>query len=87
MLDYTLAWALQHEEKYRYQLLDRMRSDCDYALGNGRIYGNHFWAGNKENQIEIMKGIWNSFPEDRKPEWLTWEQIIQYEISLKEVYN
>ena len=53
--------VLTRGEKFRYQLLDRMRSDCDYYLGNGRIYGNHLWAGNVPEQIEYMKAIWNSF--------------------------
>ena len=26
-----------------------------------------------------MKAIWNSFSEDEKPEWLTWEKIEKYE--------
>ena len=61
-----------------------MRSDCAYYVGNGRIYGgNHLWAGNIKDQIDIMKGIWNSFPEDGKPEWLTWEQIEAYEAEME----
>lgn len=27
----------------------------------------------------MMKKLYNSFPEDRKPEWLTFEQILEYE--------
>ena len=26
-----------------------------------------------------MKALWNTFPEDGKPEWLTMEQILNYE--------
>lgn len=85
---YDLNWILEHDNKYRYQLLGRMRMDCDYYLGNGQIYGNHLWAGNdnEQEQIEYMKAIWNSFPADGKPEWLTYEQILEYEekmIALK----
>ena len=78
---YDLEWILDHDERYRYQLLDRMRMDCNYYLGNGRIYGNHLWAGNdnEKGQIEFMKAIWNSFPEDGKPKWLTYEQILEFE--------
>ena len=60
------------DDRFRYMLLDRMRMDCDYFLGNGQIYGNHLWAGN-------MKALWESFPVDGKPEWLTMEQILNYE--------
>ena len=31
------------------------------------------------DQIGYMKALWNSFPEDGKPEWLTMEQILNYE--------
>ncbi len=68
------------DDRFRYMLLDRMRSDCDYFLGNGRIYGgNHLWAGNVPDQVGYMKALWKSFPEDGKPEWLTLEQILDYE--------
>jgi len=63
-------------------MLDRMRTDCAYYLGNGRIFGNHLWAGNVSDQIEYMKAIWESF--DEKPEWLTWEQIEAYEKKMTE---
>jgi len=78
---YDLEWILDHDERYRYQLLDRMRMDCNYYLGNGRIYGNHLWAGNdnEKGQIEFMKAIWTSFPDDGKPKWLTYEQILEFE--------
>lgn len=79
MEKFTLDWLLSRDESFRYQMLDRMRSDCDYYLGNGRIYGNHLWAGEVEEQIKYMKSLWLSFAEDKKPEWLTWEQILQYE--------
>jgi len=70
----------QHwDSRFRYMLLDRMRGDCDYFLGNGRIYGSHLWAGNVQDQIGYMRAIWESFPEDGKPEWLTMEQISDYE--------
>ena len=67
------------DDRFRYMLLDRMRSDGDYFLGNGQIYGNHLWAENVTDQIGYMKALWNSFPEDGKPEWLTMEQILNYE--------
>ena len=67
------------DDRFRYMLLDRMRADCDYFLGNGQIYGNHLWAENVADQVGYMKALWESFPEDGKPEWLTMEQILNYE--------
>lgn len=80
-----LNWILSKEDSFRYQMLSRMQMDCDYYLGNGQIYGNHLWAGTEEEQIICMKAIWNSFPVDCKPEWLTYEQILEYDQKLKEI--
>ena len=74
-----MAWVDRTEPSYRYQLLSRMKSDCDYYLGYGGRSANHLWAGNEADQIEAMKYIWNSFPDEDKPEWLTWEEILEYE--------
>ena len=77
-----IEWVLSRPEKFRYQLLGRIQMDCDYYLGNGQIYGNHLWMGNDnlEGQIAAMKLIWHSFTE--KPEWLTLEQIEEYETKM-----
>ncbi len=69
----------EHDETFRYQMLDRMRSDCEYYLGNGNRHSKHLWAGNEHNQILYMKALWNSFPEGEKPEWLSMEKICIYE--------
>lgn len=67
------------EERFNYQLLDRLRMDCDYFLGNGNRNTNHLWAGTEQAQIEKMKELYNSFSVNEKPEWLTYQQILQYE--------
>ena len=72
---------------FRYMLLDRMRSDCDYFLGYGRFYTNHLWAGNVVDQIGYMKALWESFPANGKPEWLTMEQINEYEGEMTQAVN
>lgn len=69
----------KHEPKFRYMMLDRMRQDCDYYLGYGNRNAKQLWAGDEKAQIENMKALWNSFPEEDKPEWLTWEDILEYE--------
>lgn len=33
----------------------------------------------EESQIKNMKAIWNTFPDEDKPEWLTWNDILDYE--------
>jgi hypothetical protein len=69
-----------------YQLLDRLRSDCDYYLGNGNRSEKHLWAGNVDAQIKKMKELWNSFPKDAKPEWLSMNDILTYEKKMKSEY-
>jgi hypothetical protein len=66
-------------EKFNYMMLDRLRSDCEYYLSYENRYAGHLWAGDEQKQIVEMKVLWNSFPRDKKPEWLTWEQILRYE--------
>lgn len=72
-------WLAKSEPRFRYQLLDRLRQDCNYYFGNGGKNPKNLWAGDEVIQIRTMKDIWNSFPEGDKPEWLTWEEILDYE--------
>lgn len=67
------------DNRFRYMLLDRMRIECEYFLGYGHRCEKHLWALNATDQIGYMKTLWESFPEDGKPEWLTMEQILDYE--------
>lgn len=69
--------------EYNYMLLDRLRSDCEYFLGNGNRNEKDLWAGSVDAQINEMKKIWNSLKE--KPEWLTMEDINNYEKKMKEL--
>lgn len=66
-------------EKFNYQLLSRLQSDCKYYLSYGNRNEKHLWAGDEQEQINKMKELYNSFADDKKPEWLTYEQILQYE--------
>ncbi|WP_279145992.1 MULTISPECIES: LPD11 domain-containing protein [Clostridium] len=75
---------LKHSEEFRYRLLSRMESDCKYYLGYGNRCKKHLWAGNEKKQIGIMKELYNSFPADKKPEWLTYRQILSYETRMVE---
>ena len=68
----------------KYMLLGRLKTDCDYFLGYGNKCEKHLWAGNVTDQIAKMKKLWQEFPDDLKPEWLTWEQILDYERRMSE---
>lgn len=73
--------------EYKYMLLDRLKQDCEYFLGNGNGNAEHsLWAKDIDEQIEKMKEIYNSFSEEEKPDWITLEDINYYEKRMKE-YN
>lgn len=80
--------VLQNDETFRYQLLGRMQTDCNYFLGNGNRLDKFLWAGSVEEQIAYMKALYNSFPDDKKPEWISLEDINNYENEMTndEVY-
>lgn len=67
----------ENDNKFDYMMLDRLRTDCDYFLGNGDGCEKHLWAGNVEDQIAEMRKIYDKLPE--KPEWLSIEEIDKYE--------
>lgn len=64
--------------KYRYQLLSRLESDCKYYLGAGNRHSKHLWSGSVKDHIEDMTALYMSFRESDRPEWLTLEQIRAY---------
>ena len=82
MKTFDSKWILERDETFRYKLLSRMQFDCEYYLGFGLRCAKRLWAGSEKEQIETMKAVWNSFPEDGKPEWLTWEGIEAYEVQM-----
>lgn len=70
---------MNHDEEFRYQLLDRLKSDCLYYLGYGNRKSKHLWSLDEKEHIEKMKALYNSFDDDKKPEWLTYDQILDFE--------
>lgn len=71
--------------EFNYMLLDRLRNDCEYFLGYGNGYEPHLWTGNIDSQIAKMKELYNSFADDKKPEWITMDDINNYEKKMKEL--
>ena len=68
-------------QRNEYELLYRLKSDCDYFLGNGDGFEGHLWAGSVDKQIAKMRELYNQLEE--KPEWLTSEDIDRYEEEMK----
>ncbi|MCB6416602.1 hypothetical protein LI221_16340 [Faecalimonas umbilicata] len=66
------------EHEFQYMMLGRLRSDCEYYLG----YGNRsprILSDDPQGHIDRMKELWREFPAHKKPQWLTWNQILEYE--------
>lgn len=63
---------------FNYQMLDRLRSDCDYYLGNGNGNSKHLYYKDINKQIEEMKKIYNSFSDEDKPKWISLDKIEDY---------
>lgn len=66
-------------DRYKYTLLDRMVMDCLYYLGNGNRTAKYLWSKDETEHIANMKALWDSFPENGKPEWLSMEEIEKFE--------
>ena len=75
---------LKSDSKFRYMLLSRLKQDCDYYLGYGNKNKKHLWATDEKRQIEVMKELWSSFTADEKPEWITWADILAFEVKMCE---
>lgn len=67
------------DKRFKYMMLDRLRADCNYFLGYGNRYEYSLWAKDRFLHIELMKAMHNSFSDQEKPEWLTYEQILEFE--------
>ena len=76
------AEVLNHDAKGEYtgnpyMMLSRLQSDCEYFLYHVKGAEKHLHQGTIEKQIAYMKKIWNGLA--KKPEWLSMEQIEDYE--------
>ena len=67
------------KNRFTYMMLNRLQNDCEYYLSNGNRCNKQLWAGDAKAQIKEMKKLYNELPENGKPEWLSWEQILKYE--------
>lgn len=73
----SLETGLEHSQKYNYQLLGRLKADCDYFLGAGNGAVKYLWADSVEEHITKMRELYDNLKV--KPEWITPEDIDSYE--------
>lgn len=76
-----------NNNKFNYMMLSRLKMDCDYYLRVEELSEAVLWAGSIEGQIDYMKEIWNSFTDRQKPEWLTYDEILEFEQKMTEAKN
>jgi hypothetical protein len=67
-------------QKDQYAMLSRLQQDCDYFLGWGNRSVRHLYYDTVEKHIQEMKKIWNCLR--LKPEWLSMEEIEEYESKM-----
>lgn len=67
------------EDEFNYMTLGRLQSDCEYYLGFGNRNASRLQLRNEIEQIKKMKELYNSFPDNKKPEWITLKDIEMYE--------
>lgn len=72
----------ENNQKFEYMMLSRLKSDCEYFLGHGNRSNNSLWAKNPKDHITEMKRLWHELKV--KPEWLSMEQIEEYESEMIE---
>lgn len=76
--------------EFNYQMLARFQRDFEYYFGFGCLNKKHLFYGDELEQIAKMKELYNGLEE--KPDWCSYEQILDYEqrviyILLKEMAN
>lgn len=73
---------LNGEPAYRYQLLGRLKNDCEAYIEADYPRVSRLWAQDPADQIEAMRTLWNSFPDGEKPQWLSAQDIDRFEAHL-----
>lgn len=76
---YTDEDYLNETKTFRYQMLDRLKSDCEYFLGMGHRNLKYLHDSNIRSHINLMRKLYHSFDIMEKPEWITLDQITEYE--------
>ena len=97
--DYKIVNPVTDREKrmkkyeFQYMMLGRLIEDCRAFFGDGRgdrsmdcRYHNEcfIWGSSIKHLVSRMKELWNQIPEDIKPEWMTWEEVEEFEKQAEE---
>lgn len=86
-IDNIIDDMIHKDDTFKYQMLSRLQMDCDYFLGNGNRAEKYLWATNVPDHIKLMRALYNSFENDKKPEWLTEQDIDNYEKEMSKTHK
>ena len=75
---------MKEDAKVDYQLLDRLKGDCEYSIKQAKSI-KPLWGKTVDAHIAKMKELWNKLKE--KPEWLSMKDINEFEKKLKVIDN
>lgn len=75
---------VRHPREFDYMMLGRLKMDCNYFLDNGNGYEGHLYYKEVNKHCDEMKKLYESFPDEDKPEWLMLEQIEEYRMKMLE---
>lgn len=79
--NYTVQASNESDQQFEYMMLDRLRTDCNYYLKHP--HPKYLWAGSVDGQIAEMRKLYDKLKV--KPEWLTKEDIDEYEKDMKAI--
>lgn len=65
--------------EFNYMLLGRLKSDIDFYLHHGGRKEKDLYYKDTNKHLKEMWKIWDSFTEEQKPEWLTYQDLKEYE--------
>ena len=74
--------VMKNDEKFRYMLLDRMKTDCEYYLGDGNRNKEKLWSRDENDHIKNMISLYRSFGVKGQPEWLSVTDLNYYSREL-----
>lgn len=68
----TVDEVIHRDSVFRYQLLGRLQSDCEYYLNYGNRHPKSLWAGDEKLQIEFMIKLHDSSKRTKNRSGLRW---------------
>lgn len=72
---------LEKTFRFEYMMLGKLNDNANAYFNRPADcrYRNDRAIGGIKETVEEMKELWNKIPDGIKPEWCTWEQILEYE--------